>query len=649
MSFFQASPSSAPDSSADNAFSGGIFSAASFTRNRGHKEQELDNFSCSIMTAATSVSTKHTADSPTDQHAVVSMQHSPEAATSAYGGTSIALTHQRKMFNEKWSMSRQHNRLDGHSDLDNFLEHSADPLCYGHEAQGEIGHYVFDEFSLDYRPGDNPPVDVQYGLGSSSHYPDQGNAYFLDPSSALVATDGDAPGPSSLSPASLAAPVALKLSSSVAKLSSAGPSTSSAVPALEASNTDPPRAASFAGPSSRVKLEIEADVLGSSRGRMQQEVPGGASARSQYAVREPARRKNAQNGRSEDELMMLDPKRVKRILANRQSAARSKERRVRYASELEEKYANLQSDYDHVHEDVSAMKSDNSMICKTNVDLESEIQQYHHRHSYIYQENKSYVEELYSLQSSLGMEQHLPEVHMPNSCALPPLPDFKLQLEYHHPHATTASPLMQESVCEHSAAVNMDGPMPPAHSLPSPNFTTASFSHSYGQHQDSIDMRQPGFYGRPKTQSMTGMDGVESSHVFQGRPRGLQPPYQYLRRDRSLPSGPQGYSDFQTPIYHPAPPPVMHRHHRFSDPGTAPSRGMPPGTACLEPPLASGTRAEQHGYHGHLQGYQPQLTSHMPSTQDMQNIGWQKTYSYDGLPYHSTTSDDLSHRTLLHL
>lgn len=30
------------------------------------------------------------------------------------------------------------------------------------------------------------------------------------------------------------------------------------------------------------------------------------------------------NGRSEEELLLLDPKRVKRILANRQSAARSK-------------------------------------------------------------------------------------------------------------------------------------------------------------------------------------------------------------------------------------------------------------------------------------------------------------------------------------
>ena len=41
---------------------------------------------------------------------------------------------------------------------------------------------------------------------------------------------------------------------------------------------------------------------------------------------------------------LLDPKRAKRILANRQSAARSKERKLRYISELERRVALLQSE-----------------------------------------------------------------------------------------------------------------------------------------------------------------------------------------------------------------------------------------------------------------------------------------------------------------
>uniref|UniRef100_A0A1D1Y8A5 Putative transcription factor PosF21 n=1 Tax=Anthurium amnicola TaxID=1678845 RepID=A0A1D1Y8A5_9ARAE len=44
------------------------------------------------------------------------------------------------------------------------------------------------------------------------------------------------------------------------------------------------------------------------------------------------------------DLALIDPKRAKRILANRQSAARSKERKMRYISELERKVHTLQTE-----------------------------------------------------------------------------------------------------------------------------------------------------------------------------------------------------------------------------------------------------------------------------------------------------------------
>ncbi|XP_042985650.1 basic leucine zipper 6-like [Carya illinoinensis] len=44
------------------------------------------------------------------------------------------------------------------------------------------------------------------------------------------------------------------------------------------------------------------------------------------------------------ELALIDPKRTKRILANRQSAAHSKERKIRYTVELERKVQTLQSE-----------------------------------------------------------------------------------------------------------------------------------------------------------------------------------------------------------------------------------------------------------------------------------------------------------------
>ncbi|KAF6143889.1 hypothetical protein GIB67_001683, partial [Kingdonia uniflora] len=44
------------------------------------------------------------------------------------------------------------------------------------------------------------------------------------------------------------------------------------------------------------------------------------------------------------ELSLIDPKRAKRILANRQSAARSKERKIRYTGDLERKLHTLQTE-----------------------------------------------------------------------------------------------------------------------------------------------------------------------------------------------------------------------------------------------------------------------------------------------------------------
>ncbi|KAK4280256.1 hypothetical protein QN277_011899 [Acacia crassicarpa] len=65
------------------------------------------------------------------------------------------------------------------------------------------------------------------------------------------------------------------------------------------------------------------------------------------------------------ELAVLDPKRAKRIIANRQSAARSKERKIRHRVELEKKVDILQAD--------SAVISDKvEKIQKENSDLEAE-------------------------------------------------------------------------------------------------------------------------------------------------------------------------------------------------------------------------------------------------------------------------------------
>ena len=56
------------------------------------------------------------------------------------------------------------------------------------------------------------------------------------------------------------------------------------------------------------------------------------------------RRRAAANGVSDEDLAMADPKRARRILANRQSAARSKERKAVYVTELEAEVRRLENE-----------------------------------------------------------------------------------------------------------------------------------------------------------------------------------------------------------------------------------------------------------------------------------------------------------------
>ena len=65
------------------------------------------------------------------------------------------------------------------------------------------------------------------------------------------------------------------------------------------------------------------------------------------------RRRAAANGVSDEDLAMADPKRARRILSNRQSAARSKERKAVYVKELEAEVLRLESE-------VAALKAQGS-------------------------------------------------------------------------------------------------------------------------------------------------------------------------------------------------------------------------------------------------------------------------------------------------
>ncbi|EES12438.1 transcription factor RF2a [Sorghum bicolor] len=74
------------------------------------------------------------------------------------------------------------------------------------------------------------------------------------------------------------------------------------------------------------------------------------------------------------ELALVDPKRAKRILANRQSAARSKERKMRYIAELERKVQNLQSEATTLSAQLAMLQRDTTGLTSENSDLKVRVQ-----------------------------------------------------------------------------------------------------------------------------------------------------------------------------------------------------------------------------------------------------------------------------------
>lgn len=74
------------------------------------------------------------------------------------------------------------------------------------------------------------------------------------------------------------------------------------------------------------------------------------------------------------ELALIDPKRAKRILANRQSAARSKERKTRYTSELERKVQTLQTEATNLSAQLTMLQRDTTDLTAENKELKLRLE-----------------------------------------------------------------------------------------------------------------------------------------------------------------------------------------------------------------------------------------------------------------------------------
>ncbi|CAK9174030.1 unnamed protein product [Ilex paraguariensis] len=74
------------------------------------------------------------------------------------------------------------------------------------------------------------------------------------------------------------------------------------------------------------------------------------------------------------ELALIDPKRAKRVLANRQSAARSKERKIRYTGELERKVQTLQTEATTLSAQVTILQRDSTGLTAENKELKLRLE-----------------------------------------------------------------------------------------------------------------------------------------------------------------------------------------------------------------------------------------------------------------------------------
>ncbi|KAL0365967.1 UNVERIFIED_CONTAM: Transcription factor VIP1 [Sesamum radiatum] len=138
------------------------------------------------------------------------------------------------------------------------------------------------------------------------------------------------------------------------------------------------------------------------------------------------------------ELALIDPKRAKRILANRQSAARSKERKIRYTSELERKVQTLQAEATTLSAQITLLQRDTTGLTAENKELKLKLQameqQAHLRDAL----NEALRNELQRLKIAAGQ---IPAVNGNNRGLSSQVPSHPPSLHYFSNHQAQQQPL----------------------------------------------------------------------------------------------------------------------------------------------------------------------------------------------------------------
>ncbi|GBF98610.1 hypothetical protein Rsub_10799 [Raphidocelis subcapitata] len=116
----------------------------------------------------------------------------------------------------------------------------------------------------------------------------------------------------------------------------------------------------------------------------------------------------AEAAAADPSLLSLDPKRTRRILANRLSAARSKERRVRHAVELESKVHALGEQLDTLGRELQAQRARAAAATHARAEADGREMGLRQVVAHTVAANQALANELAQLQRSLGLQERVP-------------------------------------------------------------------------------------------------------------------------------------------------------------------------------------------------------------------------------------------------
>ncbi|KAL6902038.1 hypothetical protein ACP4OV_004914 [Aristida adscensionis] len=252
----------------------------------------------------------------------------------------------------------------------------------------------------------------------------------------------------------------------IEKISSAGPA------AAAGAGSDRDRAAESSSPP-RPKHRHSSSVDGS--GLFFSPGCGGAGKDAAASLAEVMEAKKAMSPDQLAELAAIDPKRAKRILANRQSAARSKERKARYITELERKVQTLQTEATTLSAQLTLFQRDTTGLSAENAELKIRLQAMEQQAQLRDALNDALKHELERLKLATGEMSNSSETY-----------NMRLQ---QFPYNSPFFQLSQQNTAQHQGTVQL----PPTFQPPHPNVP----NHQMLSHPNTLpDIMQQDSLGR---------------------------------------------------------------------------------------------------------------------------------------------------------